>query len=100
MMCGCPVLTTDWGAFTETILPNVTGYRCRTFDQFLWAAKNADKIDPKACRDWAIKNYSMDRIKWMYQEFFEQIYDLRQKGWYEIHPERKQLDWMQRHYPQ
>jgi len=82
MMCGTPVLAADWGAMSETVLPQVTGFRCRTFGEFVWAARNAGKIKPADCRRWAIENYSMDRVKWQYQAYFEQVKDLWGDGWY------------------
>jgi glycosyltransferase involved in cell wall biosynthesis len=96
MMCGTPVIATDWGVFGETVAHGKTGFRCRTFDDFVWAAKNIGRIDPQDCREWAIANYSMDRVQWMYQEYFEKLADLRGEGWYERHPERTQLDWLNR----
>lgn len=96
MMCGTPVLTTDWGVFSETIQHGVTGYRCRTFDDFVWAAKNIDKILPVNCHNWAVKNYSMDRVKLMYDEYFHKVYDIYDQGWYRIHGNRNNLDWLKR----
>lgn len=98
-MCGTPVITTDWGAFSETVLHGVTGYRCRTFDDFVWAAQHADDILPQKCREWALENYSMERVAEMYQEYFDKLYDLWDEGWYRRHPGRSPLRWLCRKYP-
>lgn len=98
-LSGTPVLTTDWGVFTETILHGITGYRCRNFNQFVWGLNNIHNIAPKNCYDWAINNYTMERVALMYQEYFEMLLDLPKKGWYELHPERNNLDWLARKFP-
>jgi glycosyltransferase involved in cell wall biosynthesis len=101
LFCGTPIITSDWGGFAENNLHGVTGYRCRTMEQFEWAARNIDKISRKACRDWAVNNFSLDRIALMYEEYFEtllKIYD-GSGGFYAKNPDRKNLDWMIRYYP-
>ena len=98
LFSGTPVITTDWGAFPELVPQGEVGYRCRTMDDFIWAANNVDKIDPAHCREYAIKNFSMERIGPSYQEYFTKIHDLYVggRGWYTEHPERENLDWLRR----
>lgn len=98
-MSGTPVITSDWGVFGETVLHGLTGYRCRTFDQFCWAARHSHQIDPQTCHQWAKDNFSMDRVKHMYDEYFHMLLDLWGKGWYEPHEDRTQLDWLKRSFP-
>lgn len=97
-LCGTPVITTDWGAFPETVVHGVTGYRCRVFEEFCWAVRNLDQIKPEACRDWVVKNYSMERVGKMYEEYFQRMSQLHKAGWYGPKEDRTQLDWLKRYY--
>jgi glycosyltransferase involved in cell wall biosynthesis len=92
-MAGTPAITTDWGAFPETVEHGRTGYRCRTLDHFLFAAKNAPRLDPEYIHRRAVANWSMDRVRHRYQEYFQMLTDLWGKGWY-AERERTQLDWL------
>lgn len=101
MMSGTPVITTDWGAFPELVDHGITGYRCRTLDQFVWAAKNIGEIDSAICRDYALENFSLDRVKLIYEEYFDMLLDVKEnqngKGWGHINSNRADLDWLRKH---
>lgn len=99
MMSGCPVIVTDWGVFSETVIHGVTGYRTRTFEQIVWAVQNIDQISPSACRDWAISNYSLERVSCMYEEYFLSLSDLWNDGWYTERDTRENLNWLKIKYP-
>lgn len=81
--CGTPVITTDWGAFTETVVDGVTGYRCRTFGEFKRAAMNVNKLNPNIIRNRTIKMYSLETIGRKYEEYFTRLLTLWDDGWYE-----------------
>jgi glycosyltransferase involved in cell wall biosynthesis len=102
-MSGCPVVSSDWGAFPETVLHGVTGYRCRTLDHFVWAAQNIGRIDPKTCRRWAEDNFGLDRVALMYEEFFRMVLDVNKDashdGWKTLRPGRRELGWLEKYYP-
>jgi glycosyltransferase involved in cell wall biosynthesis len=102
LFCGTPVISTDWGAFAENNLHGVTGYRCRTMEQFEWAARNIHKIDRKTCHEWAMKNFSLERVGLMYEEYFETLTKVHNGdgGFYAENPGRTNLDWMMRYYPE
>jgi glycosyltransferase involved in cell wall biosynthesis len=53
MMCGTPVVTTDWGAFTETFQHGVHGYRCRVLSEFVAAGRECNKLDRTAIHNFA-----------------------------------------------
>ncbi len=84
LFCGTPVITTDWGAFPENIIHGEVGYRTRTLGEAIWATENLDKLKPaKELRKYAIDNFSLNRVKYQYQAYFEQLYTLwDENGWY------------------
>lgn len=73
MLCGTPVLTTDWGAFTETVEQGVTGYRCRDLGEFAWAARNAKGLRRKSIRKQALDRWAMSNVRYQYDEYFKRL---------------------------
>lgn len=100
MMCGTPVLTTDFGVFPESVIHGVTGWRCRTLDEFVWAARNCNQLNAEAIRNYAVANYSMNRVASMYEHYFKNLQDLYGKGWYQERPDRSELNWLRKCYPE
>jgi glycosyltransferase involved in cell wall biosynthesis len=81
-MCGTPTITTDWGAFTETNINGLTGYRCRTLAEFMDAAQACKDLDPATIRATAVDKYSLDAIAPRYERYFQRLLGLWDKGWY------------------
>jgi glycosyltransferase involved in cell wall biosynthesis len=77
MGCGTPVITTDWGAMTETVIDGVTGFRCRMMQDFLEAMEKAKTLDPHAIRKHAIDNYSLGVISKKYERYFQRLSTLQ-----------------------
>ena len=88
LLSGTPTITTDWGAFAENNINGLTGYRCRTFNDFIWAAENIDRIKPKDCRKFGEK-FSLENIAPLYEKYFKDILDTynSDEGWYKIRDE-------------
>ncbi|HEY1646060.1 MAG TPA: glycosyltransferase, partial [Candidatus Saccharimonadales bacterium] len=82
MLCGTPIITTDWGAFPENNIQGVTGYRCRSMKDFRDAVKKVDKLDYKAIRDYAVSKFSTEVVAKQYEDYFKRLLTLHGKGFY------------------
>lgn len=84
MLCGTPLVSTDYGAFTETVVPGLTGYRCKTLRDWLEALERVGDLDRKKIADYARHKYSLQTCGAMYDKAFTQIHELYGDGWYTL----------------
>lgn len=83
LFCGTPVITSDWGCFAENNIDGKTGYRVRTLGEGIWAAQNLDCLwTPQELRNYATSQFSIDVIRYRYEDYFRQLMTLWGKGWY------------------
>lgn len=80
-MFGTPSVTTNFGAFVETVSHGVTGYRAQTLRQFVDATQAAMQLDRGNIRWLTGRNYGLDHAAVMYQEFFNSVWG---DGWYDL----------------
>lgn len=70
LLCGCPVICSDFGGPSEIVLQGESGYLCNTFDEFSSAIKNIDKISPVNCKKSA-EFFSDSRMCDDYLQFYQ-----------------------------
>ena len=84
MSYGTPVISSDWGAFTETVQNGVHGYRCRTFNDFVEALDKVENLDREEIKNYAHSKFSMPVVAKQYEKYFDDLYQLWGEGWYTI----------------
>ena len=82
-LSGTPVITNNWGAFTEIVVHGVTGWRIQNQAEIIWAIRNIHKILPRRCYDIARERYSLEAVAPLFEKFFKHCSKLLEKpGWY------------------
>src|SRR6185503_13097057 len=80
MLTGTPLITADWGAFTETVSEE-SGFRCRVLKDWLDAIDGAAALDRKGVARTARARFSMERAGVLYDRAFMQLSSLWGDGW-------------------
>lgn len=81
MLSGTPAVTTDWGAFTETVQPGLSGYRFHTLAEGCQATLDACELDRAAIADYAFNRYSLEAVGPQFDRWFRQLDGLWDGGW-------------------
>lgn len=84
MLCGTPLIASDYGAFTETVKHGINGFRCKTLADWMQALANAPKLDRRVIAKDARSTYSLEACGARYDDAFQKIYQLYDKGWYTL----------------
>jgi glycosyltransferase involved in cell wall biosynthesis len=87
MMCGTPVVATDWGAFTEIIDQELNGKRFRTLNQAVEGVKWCQALtnqDRDNIQWHAEDRYSLKAIRPAFNRWFETLMTLNDRGWYQL----------------
>lgn len=90
MICGTPLIAVDYGAFTETIIEGVSGYRCNTLGDWMHAIDASKKLDRSTVSAVTRDRYSLQACGKLYDTAFRQLTELRGAGWYSTQSYRVQ----------
>lgn len=83
-LSGTPIITTDFGAFTETVKHGETGFRCRNLREFLDAADKVETLNPRRILEWAESKFTLDAVAPQWKRWYDQIGTLYSEGWYQL----------------
>jgi glycosyltransferase involved in cell wall biosynthesis len=72
-LCGTPAITSDFGAFAETVQHGITGFHCQTVGQFTAAVDRVLNLDRETIARRARKLYAMERVGRLYDDAFEVV---------------------------
>ena len=72
-LCGTPAITSDFGAFAETVQHGITGFRCQTEGEFIRAVDRVLGLNRGTIRKRAERLWAAPRVGRLYHEAFEVV---------------------------
>lgn len=85
-LCGTPMITTDFGAFTESVEQGVSGFRCTSLGEFVQAIDLASTLDRDIIRQRARRLYSTETAAVAYHAYFRRLETIAGDGWNSLDP--------------
>lgn len=76
-LCGTPLIGPSHGAFSETILEGITGFRCHTLPDWLNAIELAAALPRETVRAEAVRRYSLEACGVQYDRALRAIHGVR-----------------------
>ncbi len=80
-LCGTPVISTDYGAFTESVAHGLSGYRCNYLGEFVRAIDAVQGLDRAWIRARAQRLWSMETAAERYRGYFARLALVRDQAW-------------------
>jgi glycosyltransferase involved in cell wall biosynthesis len=84
MLCGTPLIAVNYGAFTETIIEGITGYRCHTLQDWIDSIHLAGNLNRHSIAHITRNRYSLATCGAKYDRIFQTLADLHNSGWYTL----------------
>jgi glycosyltransferase involved in cell wall biosynthesis len=72
-LCGTPAITSSFGAFTETVAQDRTGFRCQTMAEYLNAIDGVRTLDRRDIRARARRLYGLRSVGKAYDAIFQVV---------------------------
>ena len=79
-LSGTPIISTDHGGYTETVINGYNGFRCSYFIDFIEAVNNIDSIKPKDCRKFA-ERFTAEELINDWEKYLTKI---QRTDWYDL----------------
>jgi len=79
-LSGTPIISTDHGGYSETVINGHNGFRCSYFKDFVEAINNIESIQPIDCRKFAEKFTAEELIK----DWEKYLNKINRANWYDL----------------
>ena len=73
MLCGTPVIAFNRGSMPELIRDQETGFLIKNINEAVDVLKEINRINRQQCRQWAIDNFSLEKMTTEYIKLYNVI---------------------------